>query len=230
MYNLRKINLSYTLCHAYTTIMARRTKEEAEATRLKLMEAASTLFSKQGVATTTLLQVANEAGLSRGAIYWHFQNKDDLFQALMQRVVASILQRSEEVSQDGNDPLHQLHVVWRLLLDATVNDPDVHRIFEIAYCKMEYVQAHAPARIMRHSSRQNFLDLFAAAMRSASAHTRPDIDIEHTAIGLHAMLDGLIYNWYLCPQDTRYDLITVGMHTYRCYLLGLGIPPEQLPD
>jgi TetR/AcrR family acrAB operon transcriptional repressor len=55
--------------------MARRTKEEAAATRESILDAAEQLFVKQGVSRTTLQHIATAAGVTRGAIYWHFNDK-----------------------------------------------------------------------------------------------------------------------------------------------------------
>ena len=61
----------------------RRTKEEALATRNGLLDAAERLFLEQGVAGTSLNDIAVAAGTTRGAIYWHFRDKADLFNAMM---------------------------------------------------------------------------------------------------------------------------------------------------
>ncbi|MBP0617196.1 TetR family transcriptional regulator [Jiella mangrovi] len=63
----------------------RRTKECAEQTREAILDAAETVFFRQGVAATTLSQIAAEAGMTRGAIYWHFENKLELFKAMQDR-------------------------------------------------------------------------------------------------------------------------------------------------
>jgi AcrR family transcriptional regulator len=70
--------------------MARRTKLDAEKTRQSLMDAAEVLFLEQGVTRTSLDQVARRAGVTRGALYWHFANKVDLLAALVQRVEISL--------------------------------------------------------------------------------------------------------------------------------------------
>lgn len=62
--------------------MPRRTKEEAEQTRLLLLETALKLFAERGIARTSLKDVAAEAGLTHGALYWHFKNRTDLVAAL----------------------------------------------------------------------------------------------------------------------------------------------------
>jgi TetR/AcrR family acrAB operon transcriptional repressor len=65
--------------------MARRTKEEAAATRDSILDAAEKLFVEQGVSRTTLQHIASAAGVTRGAIYWHFDDKGALFNAMMER-------------------------------------------------------------------------------------------------------------------------------------------------
>src|SRR5882757_7288734 len=66
--------------------MARRTKAEAEETRQKILDAAERLFFIDGVSRTSLEHIATAAGVTRGAIYWHFKNKLELFEALHERV------------------------------------------------------------------------------------------------------------------------------------------------
>ena len=63
--------------------MVRRTKEEAQETRSQILDAAEQAFYERGVARTTLADIAGRAGVTRGAIYWHFSNKSDLLQALL---------------------------------------------------------------------------------------------------------------------------------------------------
>ncbi len=65
--------------------MARKTKKESEETRQALLDSAAMLFMRQGVAKTTLQDIANHAKVTRGAVYWHFNNKDVLIQVLWER-------------------------------------------------------------------------------------------------------------------------------------------------
>ncbi len=67
--------------------MVRKTKQDALATRDLILDTAECVFQRRGVAATSLQEIAQAAGLTRGAIYWHFQNKADVFAAMMQRVV-----------------------------------------------------------------------------------------------------------------------------------------------
>jgi AcrR family transcriptional regulator len=67
--------------------MARRrlTREESKArTRDELLRAASRLFLRNGFVATSLADIAEEAGLTKGAVYSNFESKEDLFLALLQ--------------------------------------------------------------------------------------------------------------------------------------------------
>lgn len=68
--------------------MARKTKEEAEETRLKILDAALDVFSRKGYSRTTFEDIAKQIGLTKGAVYWHFKTKSDLLVALIESNIA----------------------------------------------------------------------------------------------------------------------------------------------
>ena len=78
----------------------RRTKEDAEKTRAAILNAAEQLFLERGVAHTSLEHIARAAGVTRGAVYWHFQNKADLFTAMLNQVRLPPEQIAEKLSAD----------------------------------------------------------------------------------------------------------------------------------
>src|SRR4030095_9697440 len=92
--------------------MARRPKAEAAATRDALLDAALRVFRGRGVAHTSLEEVAAAAGVTRGAVYWHFKDKADLFTALCERVqlpMEAMLVLTAETRHD--DPLGALRAL-----------------------------------------------------------------------------------------------------------------------
>ena len=66
--------------------MVRKTKEEAQETRNAILDAAERVFQERGVSHTSLAEIATAAGVTRGAIYWHFANKSDVFDALFEQI------------------------------------------------------------------------------------------------------------------------------------------------
>ena len=84
----------------------RRTKEEALETRNRILDSAEQVFMEKGVSNTSLAQLAEAAGVTRGAIYWHFKNKADLFDAMMSRVVLPMEEMAARAGDDNlEDPL-----------------------------------------------------------------------------------------------------------------------------
>ena len=80
--------------------MARKTKEEALETRNAILDAAELVFHERGVSATSLAEIAEAAGVTRGAIYWHFVNKEALYDAMIQRVFAPVEAKFAELTQD----------------------------------------------------------------------------------------------------------------------------------
>ncbi len=78
----------------------RRTKAEAAETRCSILCAAEQLFFEKGVANSALDEIAAAAGVTRGAIYWHFASKSDLFLELYN---AAQLPRVDMADVDGID-------------------------------------------------------------------------------------------------------------------------------
>ena len=94
--------------------MARRTKEDAAATRNGLIDAAERVFCEKGVSRASLSDIASAAGATRGAIYWHFKDKVDLFNAMMDRVTLPLEEGCAQFScLASGDPVGRLRSAWR---------------------------------------------------------------------------------------------------------------------
>ena len=208
--------------------MVRRTKEDALATRNRILDTAECVFERRGVSRTSLNEIALAAGVTRGAIYWHFKDKADLFDAMMQRVLLPLeesIQRDGD--PDGDDALAQLRQGLVDALRRIVDDAQVRRVFEIAIHKVEYVDELCAVRDRRIDGCSGHLRrierTFAAAMRQGRLARR--MSAHAAALGLHAMVDGLFQNWMLDPQ--AFDLVRVGGQVFDAYLAGLAVSPGR---
>ena len=207
--------------------MARRTKEEAQATRDHLLDTAELVFLQRGVSRTSLNELAAAAGVSRGAIYWHFQDKADLFNAMMERVTLPLEEAISRTADPATtDPLAE---VRRNLMDAlrlTATDPQVRRVFEIATHKVEYVDELSGVRDRHLGMRDQCLVQVQQALSRAMRRGQigRQVPARSAAIGLHALIDGLIQNWLL--DQTAFDLVKVGKQVIDAYLAGLAPPPS----
>lgn len=182
--------------------MARRTKEEAEETRVQILDATERVFHEKGVSRASLAEIAAAAGVSRGAIYWHFENKTDLFQAMLERIRMPIeeLARASE-SEDEPDPLGRMHQLLVRLLRRVELDPQSRRIHEILRHKVEYTEELGDLRRKMQDLSADCDLRIAKALRNAvnRGQLPADLDCRRAAISLHAYMEGLQTNWLLVP-------------------------------
>jgi TetR/AcrR family transcriptional regulator, acrAB operon repressor len=199
--------------------MARRTKEEAAATRDRILDAAEQLFAEHGVSRTTLQHIATAAGVTRGAIYWHFDDKVALFNAMIERVVMPLEVALSEM--DTADPLRDLRDYMLAGLRTTVQDPRARRVFEIASLKMEFVGELEAARVRRHQSLEGWMARSEERIRLAQEQgaVRAGVVPREAALAMWSLVDGLIRNWLFDPA--AFDLLEVGAHAIDAQLDGL---------
>ncbi len=191
--------------------MARRTKEDAQETRTLIMDTAELVFREKGVGHTTLAEIASAAGVTRGAIYWHFANKSALLQAVNDRVHLPLDAMHQSLADVALvDPLSKLRESAKGVLHQVANDERSRRVFEIFSYKCEYVGEMAEMLARLRDSRRACLQDIAGNLRHAveKGQIPREVDIERAAIGLYALVDGLIENW-LMDQDS-FDLEAVG--------------------
>jgi TetR/AcrR family acrAB operon transcriptional repressor len=109
--------------------MARNTKEKALETRDSILDAAEDVFNEKGVSNTSLNDVAQAAGVTRGAIYWHFKNKGDLFDAMCRRVRDPMMAMIEEMADEKTtDPLGQLRSAGSIVMQQVVDNPHYRKV------------------------------------------------------------------------------------------------------
>ena len=128
--------------------------ERSAATRGALVRAARELFARDGYAATGREAIVERAGVTRGALYHHFADKEALFRAVFEQLEAEVMARAAaaaiQVSPD--DPLGQLRAGSLAYLDVAL-DPAVQRI-----CLLDAPSVLSPA------VRQEVVDAYAAGL------------------------------------------------------------------
>lgn len=186
------------------TLMARRTKQAALETRAQIIDAAELCFSSKGVSHTSLADIAKRAGVTRGAIYWHFENKDEVFDAMLLRA-RTPTQHLEDATRDSDepDPLGRLRTLLSEIFRQTQHDPSTRRISEIVFHKCEYTDQMCDLREHMRELRQESLQKLESALRNAIARQQlPErLDVPMAARCLQAQLIGTLDAWLLRPED-----------------------------
>lgn len=216
--------------------MARKTREEAEQTRHLLLDTAEQVFWEKGVAATSLADIAAAAGLTRGAIYWHFSNKLDLFNALCDRIIPELEILDARLLDSSINPATRLwlhgHAMFALLHD----NPRIRRICGIHHLGCEQVGEMAPLLLEQISWTQEKQAKLQQVLHCAQEQQllRADVDPKLAAIGLHSLYGGLIHSWLLAQDDrTIHNNLSALLSPYfegifkeRCWLQPLPCAAE----
>ena len=206
--------------------MVRRTKEDAMETRSKLLDAAEAFFRERGVTHTSMMHVAEKAGVTRGAIYHHFENKMDLIESLMGRVKLPIDEMREQIA-DGtvSDPLTEIQERSKGFIARIESNPQVRSLASILLHKCEYIDEVNPIKLRHVSGRNECIDDFEKLFEEAVKKEQLSATVTPRAavIGLFSLVDGLIYNWLLAPD--YFPLVEYGNTAIENYLNGLPRQP-----
>jgi TetR/AcrR family acrAB operon transcriptional repressor len=188
--------------------MARSTKEEAQETRNRILDAAENVFHAKGVSQTSLADVAEAAEVTRGAIYWHFKNKSDLFEAMCDRVR---LPMEAMIEADANmregDPLGHLRNICIYILQQTARDPHTRKVRDIIYHKCEFIDATDAISLRRQQCHADSRTKIENILRNAQAKKQlsPDLDVSLAAITWHAAVGGILSSWLFSPDSFNLD-------------------------
>lgn len=149
--------------------MARKTKEEARATRESILDASAKVFLDKGVAKATLEEIAQEADVTRGAVYWHFKNKADIFAALHDQLFVSFSEMLlKGLQKEHPHPLEQLEKLCvDLLLDIESNRQSKN-VLTIFFLKCDYSGEMARFLKRQQQQRMKSLELFSRYFERAA--------------------------------------------------------------
>lgn len=184
--------------------MARKTKQQAEETRQQILDAAVREFSAHGVSGTSLTDIAAAAGVTRGAIYWHFKNKVDLFNEIWELSESKIDQlESEYQVKYPDNPLRILREILIYVLVSTREDCRRRALMEIVFHKCEFVgemsSVHDARKVLDLASYER---IEAVLQGCISANQLPvNLDTCRAAIIMRAYITGLMENWLFMPES-----------------------------
>jgi len=213
--------------------MVRRTKDEAVETRNQILDAAERVFSERGVSRTSLADIAEAAAVTRGAIYWHFKDKADLFCEMVARVTMPMEGAPCQLDQsDAVDALAGVRTMLAGILQRAAGDAQARRVFHIVFNKCEYVDEMQPVwqrfREMQAGCLARLEQGLTAAI--ASGQLPAHLDAQRTAVGLHALVNGLLSKLVMDPDymplESNASLV---VDVFLDALRGMPQPPVNKP-
>jgi AcrR family transcriptional regulator len=192
--------------------MARRTKDEAEKTKDAILDAAEKMFYARGVTRTSLEQIAASAGVTRGAVYWHFSDKLALCEAMVERVFLPHEDMLEQLAaQPSAMPLKDLQKACLHSLHMMARDKRRRAVVSILTLRCEYVEEMAGIIERRNACKNHMLSLseklfiHAKRLKILAKPWTP----RKAAVALQALMGGLIAGGL--EKREHFDFATMGV-------------------
>jgi TetR/AcrR family acrAB operon transcriptional repressor len=177
--------------------MARKTKAEAAATRNALLDAALLVFSQKGYTAASLEEIAEHAGVSRGAIYWHFHAKAELYNTLVGETYAQTEQVVRRAVAQGGSILDTHRRVMIGLLVLLEEDATYRAVQELVLFKTEVTPDLEEGIKAKAAAMRNVETRVAATLRAgiAAGEVRADLDPLIGARAALTYINGIISTW-----------------------------------
>lgn len=201
----------------------RRTRAAAEATREALLDAAEQAFLERGVSGTSLEHIAQRAGVTRGAVYWHFRDKAALFAAMIERVRLPFASIADSYRKDRaeDDPLGFLRELCRIALARLDENETFRNVYTILMNRCEYAGEMNTAFAQQMAIDDGNLVKVEGYFRQArelgqvAARVEPRV----ATLALYSLMYGIYVSWLRRPG--RFDLRKDGGAMLELFFAGL---------
>lgn len=186
--------------------MAKKTKADALKTRQHLIETAIVQFALRGVSNTTLNDIADAARVTRGAIYWHFENKTQLFNEVWaQQPALRELIQDKLLVHDAESPLEQLREQLIVGLQYIAEIPRQQALLQILFHKCEFNEEMISEQEIREKMGFNLHTLRQTLQKSmVKGEIANQLDLDVMVIVIYGAFSGIVKNWLINP--TGYNL------------------------
>ena len=183
----------------------RRTKAQAQETRERLMQAALDVFHQRGVARASLHEIAQAAGVTRGALYWHFKNKEDLFDALFARIFDVVSNQLEADIRNAADMLQSLRQAFLNSFERLERDEAYRKFSSVLHLKCEHTEENAAIVAVMTRYFDMWQQNIHTALQMCVAQKRlpADLDVPLACTYLKSVIMGLTQLWLFRPDSVN---------------------------
>ncbi len=196
------------MCQEWAVTHPPTKAEQREATVEKLLDVARRGFGEHGFAHTSTEEIVRASGVTRGALYYHFKNKEGLFKAVFDQLQREIAHRIEHAANQSPDPAVQLRLGCRAFLETALHT-EVRRVVLIdapavlGWAAWREADAAHAMRSLRQALQALGVEPLDAATHALSgamnetalwtaSHPRPDVALEEADVAIQRLLDALV--------------------------------------
>ena len=204
--------------------MARKTKEDKEKTHRALLGAAAELFTTVGVEACTLNAIAEKAGVTRGAFYWHFKNKEDILKALWVAYTKPALEayQANILASPPEMKLQELRQSLCNIFSRIENETELGQVFCIILGNSELAIRNPKVKDFFNAERRTFFETIEHVFQEQKrlGHLPKEINTHVTATGLVCLVSGIISEYFTGFEEIK--LSDHGAVFLDTYFRGMG--------
>jgi AcrR family transcriptional regulator len=209
-------------CTERSVLMARGRYQKSDASRERILDAATELFATRGYAGAGVDRLAERSGIAKTAIYYHFGNKEGLLAAVLERTATQWIEGIQQASRQAGDPLGRLDralVGMRAMLEER---PWIYNLFQILALEVadEKPEIRRTLQGIVRRARQAITD----GIREALGVEVPDVD--GVATILLATLDGVSLGMQIDADGVSLDQLFTDLRRITGVLIAMRLNPE----
>lgn len=182
----------------------RKTKAESAKTREALLQAALEVFYRNGVAAASLQEIAQHAGVTRGALYWHFKNKEDLFDALFQEQFNKIHnQLTADIGARSPDTWQNLMTTVIKDFESLPTNHDHRKFLHILHLNCDHTEQNASiVKLLQKYRNMWYEQLRETFLLCIQQNTLPEnLNLQAAVLYFQALIMGLTELWLTDPDS-----------------------------
>lgn len=210
--------------------MPRRTKEDAEKTKQHLIRSALMVFSEKGVANTRLADIVKAAGVTKGAFYWHFEDKAAIFNAISEAYTGHLDQQMTDILEQAEEPLAGIFEALSYYCEQIQASEELIALFTVSFYKCEYTGELAPRLKLDQQEIKEHNELFQQTLeRLPTSYWQQEQvgDCEQIATALIDIIVGVLMRWLREQQENRQrSLANEMIKSVKMVLRGNGLVVE----
>lgn len=165
----------------------------------QIVQAAIRVIARQGYAKTSLMDIANEAGMSKGAVHYHYPSKEALIDVVLKAACDAVQERTIEAWSKGDNPFQALHASLEELWAARAKRTDEMLVVADLIAQALYDEKlRVPLADYYRLAAKQIVDYVGAQLEPIGI--KPKLPLELSARMIIGMLDGLVMQAFVDPE------------------------------
>ena len=176
--------------------MARKSKEDAQKTRARILASALSLFAKKGYEHTTFTDIAARLKLTKGAVYWHFDSKEALLVALVDIALEKFRRQLLDLMPEGELTFPGVAEMMVRNAEQGIEDPRGTAFFKLMKCQIKWGDASMASVRADLLTNERFgpKHAFVRALKNdiLAGRVDPSVNVEEITASCLALWEGLV--------------------------------------